>query len=301
MRGVRRTAVTLVANPVAGGGRAMAVLPAVADALRAAGADLAVVASRSLGHATDTAAAAAADGAVVAALGGDGLARALAGAVAGQGGVLGVLPAGRGNDFARGLGVPRDPRAAARGLLGWDERRVDLGDADGQPFVGIVSVGFDGEVSRLASEGSRAPGRLVYPWAMLRVLATWRPAGFRVTIDGAPYDYAGYMVSVANAPCYGGGMRMAPRADLSDGRLDVVMTTQVSKGRFLATAPMVLWGRHIDGERVRERRGREVRVAADRPFAVHADGEEIGRLPVTLTVRPQALRVLAPAPAGVAR
>src|SRR6185437_11713947 len=111
------------------------------------------------------------------------LVRALAGAVSAADGTLGVLPGGRGNDFARGLGLPRDPRAAARALLGWDARLVDLGDAGGQPFVGIASIGLDGEVSAVASGPTRVRGRLAYPWAMLRVLATWRPAQFRVVID----------------------------------------------------------------------------------------------------------------------
>ncbi|MFL6139190.1 MAG: diacylglycerol/lipid kinase family protein [Frankiaceae bacterium] len=288
------TAVTVVVNPAAGGGRALAALPGVIDALRAGGADLTVVRSASLGHAVDAAAAAAGSGAVVAALGGDGLVGALAGAVAAHDGRLAVLPGGRGNDFARGLGVPRDPRAAARALPGWRERRVDLGDAGGRAFVGIASVGFDGDVSRLANEAAIVRGRLVYPYALLRVLATWEPAAFHVTIDGTAYDYTGYMVSVANSQWYGGGMRCAPRADLADGRFDVIMTHHIAKARFLMAAPKVLWGGHVDERTVHERRGGEVHVAADRPFTVHADGEPLCPLPATLTVRRQALRVLAP-------
>lgn len=285
----------VVANPAAGGGRARSLLPVAVAGLRAGGTAVEVVESRSIEHAVETASAAARDGAVVVALGGDGMVGALAGAVATADGVLGVVPAGRGNDFARGLGVPREPRAAAAALLGGVERRVDVGEVAGRAFVGVASVGFDSEANRVANASRLVRGRLVYPYATVRTLVSWRPAGFRVTVDGVRHDYTGYMVSIGNGRSYGGGMLVAPNADLADGLLDVIMTARASKARFLLTAPKVFSGRHLAEPMVSEARGREVRVEADRPLLVYADGEPVGGLPVTLTVRPGALRVLAPA------
>jgi YegS/Rv2252/BmrU family lipid kinase len=294
----RGAGIALVVNPTAGGGRARRVLPGVVAALRAAGAEVDVVESRGLDHAVEVATSAARDGALVAALGGDGMVGALAGAVAAVDGRFGVVPAGRGNDFARTLGLPSDPVAAARVLLDGRERRVDLGVAAGRPFVGVAGIGFDSEVNQVANATTAIKGRAVYVYATLRVLGSWRPAGFEVTVDGTRHAYTGYMVSVANSPYYGGGMRVAPFADLTDGALEVVMTHHIGKARFLATAPKVFTGRHVDQPSIHCARGREVRVEADRPFTVYADGDPVGSLPIVLTVRPAALRVVVPAAGG---
>jgi YegS/Rv2252/BmrU family lipid kinase len=287
--------VTIVANPAAGRGRARAALPRVAEALRATGATVEIVESRDLGHAVDEAGAAARAGYVVAALGGDGTVGAVAGAVAAAGGALAVLPCGRGNDTARTLGMPLDPVRAARALGSVVERRIDLGCAGDRPFVGIASVGFDGEANRIANDCRWLAGRLVYPYATLRALAAWRPAAFAVTVDGVESSFTGYLVSVANTPSYGGGMRIAPDADPADGLLDVVTVAHVSKPRFLTIAPRIFSGGHVRDPSVDVARGRAVRLDADRPFIVYGDGDPLGALPITVTVRPGALRVLVPA------
>jgi YegS/Rv2252/BmrU family lipid kinase len=216
--------------------------------------------------------------------------------VAAAGGVLGVLPCGRGNDTARTLGIPLDPVRAAQALAAGVERRIDLGSVDGRTFVGIASAGFDSETNRVANASRHVRGRLVYPYATLRVLAGWRPAGFAVTVDGVERAFTGYLVSVANMPTYGGGMRIAPDADPTDGLLDVVTARHVSKARFLTIAPRIFAGNHVDAPSVRVERGRAVRLDADRPFMVYADGDPLCALPATITIQPGALRVLAPAP-----
>src|SRR5262245_52179530 len=136
------TAVALIVNPAAGGGRALRRLPAVEAALRARGLQVASERTRSLDHAGELARAAAERGGVVAAMGGEGLVGRVAGGVAGAGGVLAIVPAGRGNDFARVVGAPADPARLAELIAAGRMRSVDVGTAGGAPFVTIASAGL---------------------------------------------------------------------------------------------------------------------------------------------------------------
>ena len=288
-------AVALIVNPQAGGGRAAAALPVVEAALTRLGLRFHTEPTTSLEHAEELARAAVAADETVAALSGDGLIGKLAGELAGTGGVLAVLPGGRGNDLARALGIPQDAEAATQVLATGRIRELDLGEVDGRPYIGIASCGFDSDANRIANEAPPALGNLVYAYGALRALAAWKPARFDLVVDGRELSFSGYSVAVANSPRYGGGMQLAPNAELDDGLFDVVMSGRTSKRRALLGLPKVFDGTHLDLPHVRVERGREVRVAADRPVTVYAAGDPIGELPATLRVRPRAVRVLVPA------
>ncbi len=285
--------VVLIVNPTAGGGRALRALAGVEDALRAERTAFTVQRTRSLDHARELAHAAGVSGAIAAALGGDGIVGAVAGALPGTEGVLGVLPGGRGNDFARSLGIPRDPAEAAAVLVHGRERMIDLGEADGNAFVGIASCGFDSDANRIANE-TRVPGGFAYLYAALRALVSWKPARFELELDGVRATHVGFNVAVANGSQYGGGMVIAPGAELDDGRFDVVTVAGVSKLRFVSQLPKVFKGTHVANPEVQVRRAREVRISADRPFALYADGDPIAQLPATVRTLPAAVRVLVP-------
>jgi YegS/Rv2252/BmrU family lipid kinase len=250
-------------------------------------------------HARELAVAAHTAGELPVTLSGDGLVGLVAGALAGRpGAVMGVLPGGRGNDFARVAGIPADPVRACAVLADGIARPVDLGDVDGRPFVGIASLGFDSDANRIANGAPARLGTLVYAYGALRAFVSWRHAAFSVTVDGERRDFTGWSVAAANTKAYGGGMYLAPDAELDDGRLDVVMCRASSRLTFLRMLPRVFRGTHVRDPRFEVVRGREVRVSADRPFVVYADGDPIGELPVHITCRPAAIRVLLPARAG---
>ena len=290
------TPVALIVNPAAGGGRAAAVLPDVEAALAAADVPFHTELTTDLEHARALARAALAAGEPVATLGGDGLVGCVAGVLADTDGVLGVLPGGRGNDFARVLEIPKDPAAACAIIAAGHVRRLDLGDVDGRPFVGIASAGFDSECNRIANETNFVKGNLVYAYSVPRALLEWKPARFELDLDGRErITYSGYSVACANSSAYGGGMYVAPDAKLDDGELDVVMTGRSPRRRFVLDLPKVFKGTHVDSPAVHILRAREIRVSADRPFTMYADGDPIGDLPVTVRVRAAALNVLSPA------
>jgi YegS/Rv2252/BmrU family lipid kinase len=288
--------VRLIVNPAAGGGRAAKVLPAVEAALRRSRLEVRTSPTRSLEHAVELAREAAAGGEVVAVLSGDGCVGAVAGALRdAPGAVMAVLPGGRGNDFARVAGIPRDPVAAAALVGTGVPTPIDLGEVDGRPFIGIASLGFDSDANRIANAAPSRLGPFVYAYGALRALLSWRPARFHVEVDGEQLDVEGWSVAAANSGAYGGGMLLAPGADLHDGRLDVVLSTRTSKLTFLRTLPSVFRGTHVRKPFIRVLRGAEVRVSADRPFVVYADGDPIAELPVTIRAVPGAVQVLLPA------
>jgi YegS/Rv2252/BmrU family lipid kinase len=257
------------------------------------------VLTRSIEHAAEEASAAAAAGETVLAVGGDGFVGTVAGALRGAVGALALIPAGRGNDFARVLGVPSDARAATRLAVQGEERLVDVGTVDGRPFLGIASVGFDSNVQDIANATRLVGGGPVYVYSALRALAGWRHASFEAVVDGVRHRVEGYAVAVGNSGVYGGGMRLMPEAELEDGLLDVLLVERQPKLRYLSGLPKVFRGTHLDGNpAARLVRGSEVELSADRAFRVYADGDPIAELPVTIGVEPRTLRVISPGTAA---
>jgi len=286
----------LIVNPSSGGGRGKKLLPEAEAGLKARGLAFRTLVSDSLAHGIEEAKAAHAAGEVPVVMSGDGLVGQVGGALAGSGAILGLLPGGRGNDLARALGIPGELEGALDVLAAGNLREIDVGEANGKRFLCIASIGFDSEANRMANEAKLVRGNLVYAYAALRTLASWKPADFTVTVDGEPREFSGYAVAVANSKAFGGGMFIAPDAELDDGELDVVSTGHTGKFQFLANLNKVFKGTHVELDEVTVRRGSEVEVTANRDFEVYADGEHLTDLPVKLRVLPRALRVIAPAP-----
>jgi len=135
--------------------------------------------------------------------------------------VLAVIPGGRGNDFARKLGIPLDAREACAVLARGDERTVDVAEVDGRTFLGIASFGIDTEVQDIANATRRLNGQAVYLYATLRALASWKAVQLELSVDGAPpRRFAGYSVAACSSGIYGGGMRLAPDATFEVARTE---------------------------------------------------------------------------------
>jgi YegS/Rv2252/BmrU family lipid kinase len=289
----------ILVNPSAGGGRARDLLPELEGALRERGLAYRLVMTTSLDHGVEEARAAAGGGEIPVVMSGDGLIGQIGGALVGAGVPLGVIPGGRGNDFARVVGIPTAIPAAVDLLAAGTTRSIDVGEVNGRRFLCIASCGFDSDANRIANETRLVKGNLVYLYAALRALVAWKPARFEVTVDGERREFTGYAVAAANNRAYGGGMFLAPDAELDDGKLDVVWTSDASKLHFLVNLPKVFKGRHVDNPEVTVLRGSIVEIRADRPFAVYADGDHIADLPATVRVLPRAFDVIAP-PDGAA-
>jgi YegS/Rv2252/BmrU family lipid kinase len=295
---VSRRKLALFVNPASAGGRAVSALPEIQAELTHLGVEHRVVDTRGVEHAIEEARAAAERGETVVAVGGDGLVGCMAGALRGAIGPLAIIPSGRGNDFARVLKIPDEPREAARVAVDGVERTLDLGLANGRPFVGIASLGFDSDANRIANEAKLVRGNLVYLYAAIRALIGWKHAKFRVTVDGEAYETTGYSVAIGNSKAYGGGMFVFPHAELDDGLLDVLTISKHSKLKWLSEVPKVFKGTHVDNPHGRFDKGEVIEVVADRPFTVYADGDPIAELPLRVTIEKASLRVIVPTEAS---
>ncbi len=289
---------TLLVNPASAHGRTLKLLPLVEQELDERRIPFRVERTRGLEDGVERALRAVEANEVPVVISGDGLVGAIGGAMAGSETPLGIIPGGRGNDLARVLGIPDDPVAAVAVLAAGESRRIDVGEANGQRFLGIISVGFDSECNRLANEVKIIRSNLVYVYSLFRTLLTWKPARFTIRSESERVRTSGYSISVANNSTFGGGMRIAPEAELDDGLLDVITVGEVGKLRFVANLRKVFNGTHIDDEQVSMFRAARVEISASRPFPVYADGEHLTELPVSVRVLPRALSVLAPATAA---
>lgn len=296
---------TFLVNPASGGGAAPAAVVPVARLLRDAGATVDVTYSPGPLAMGELVTEAVGRGDVVVSVGGDGMLSHLAGPVAAAGGTLAILPAGRGNDFARMLGLPSAPEAVAALLLGADPRPVDLlgwtvpGTAT-RVVAGSTYAGVDARAAALVHRMRWTPKRLQYPWAAVRSLATYQPGRFEVVVDGRAHAFTAATVVVANSGYYGKGMRIAPAAVVDDGLLDVVVIEAASRVDLVRSLPKVYDGGHVALPEVTVLTGHrvEVRGTARGGIAVGADGEPLGDLPAlddapaVVEVLPAALPVL---------
>ena len=289
---------TLLVNPASAHGRTLKLLPKVEQELDALRIPFRVERTRGLEDGVERALRAVEAAELPVVISGDGLVGAIGGAMAGSETPLGIIPGGRGNDLARVLGIPDDPVEAVAVIAAGETRRIDVGEANGKRFLGIVSVGFDSEANRVANETHFLRGNLVYAFAAIRTLIRWKPGRFTVRVDDERYRFTGYSVSVANNSAFGGGMYVAPDAELDDGEFDIVTVGEVGKLRFVGNLPKVFKGTHVDEDEVRVFRASHLELSASRPFPVYADGEHLTDLPASLRVLPRALSVLVPPAAG---
>jgi YegS/Rv2252/BmrU family lipid kinase len=288
----------LLVNPASAHGRTLKLLPRLEQQLDARRMPFRVERTRGLEDGVERALRAAEAGEVPVVISGDGLIGAIGGALAGSETPMGIVPGGRGNDLARVLEIPGEPEAAVAMLAAGQTRRIDVGEVNGNRFLGIVSVGCDSEANRLANETKWLRGNLVYVYAGIRTLLGWKPARFTIRVGEVRERFTGYSVSVANSKAFGGGMYIAPDADLTDGEFDVVTIGDVGKLRFLSNLPKVFKGTHVEKDEVRVFRASKLELSASRPFPVYADGEHLADLPATLRVLPRALSVIVPPQAG---
>ncbi|WP_433045574.1 diacylglycerol kinase [Dactylosporangium sp. CS-033363] len=288
--------IALLANPTAGKGRRASLLPAVEERLAAGGATVEVLAAGSQQEAREQAREAVRRCDALVAMGGDGTVHLGLQAVAGTGVPFGIVPGGTGNDFAVRLGLPADPLEAAAAIRAGRTRAIDLarlegGDGTTAWFGAVLAAGFDAFVNERANRMRWPKGPQRYNRAIVEELLALKPRRYTMSLDGAETTFDSVLVAVGNTESYGGGFRIVPGADPTDGLLDVVVAEPLSRLTLMRLRPKVLKGTHVQDRRVSTHRVRTVQLAAEGVTA-YADGERICPLPVTITCVPGALTLL---------
>ena len=298
----------IVVNPASGEGRAKRHWPALARALAVAGLRFEAVHSECPGHAEQLAQDGLAAGyRRLLAVGGDGSIHELVNGVLAARSVdprdlvVGVAPLGSGNDFARAHRIPSRPADMAQLLLQGHSRLHDVGrlvpedshgpsPQDARFFVNVAGAGIDGYVLERLPAG--VPKRLGYLIAALRSLPGFRVPRFSLELDGRMRSAQWLLALVAISPYCGGGMRFAPHAVMDDGLADIVTVDPISLPRALLAIRPLYDGRFLQQPFVQHQLAASLRIAADVPVPLQADGQRAGFTPVRITILPRAIRVL---------
>ena len=291
----------MLANPTAGRGRHRALLSEVGGRLGAHGSSVRLLEAHTGEEAEKACHRAVAEGvSALVAVGGDGTVHQALQAVAERPVGFGVVPAGTGNDFAAGTGVPQQPLKAADGIAEAvrDDRHrpIDLArmtgtDGEVRWFGAVLAAGFDAIVNERANRMRWPRGPRRYDLAILLEMARLRPRVYALELDGADHGFEGVLVAIGNCESYGGGMRILPGADPADGLLDVVVAAPLGRLTMARLNPRQRRGPHVTAPPVTTYRAREVRIHAD-DIIGYADGERIGPLPLEIRCVPGAVRLL---------
>jgi diacylglycerol kinase (ATP) len=223
---------------------------------------------------------------------------------------LAIIPFGTGGDFRRTLEIPSEPSAAARVIVANHKKKVDVGKLeltghDGKPalrmFLNIASFGVSGHLDRMINEGGKKLGRIGYFTTGVRATLSYKNQRVQLVLDGKTserVEVTAYNVAVANGKFFGGGMKIAPDAELDDGRFDVVVVGDLGIVQLMTGfARQVYSGAHLKTKGISVRRARVVEAEAVNPsdkVEFDVDGEHLGRLPARFEVMPQALWLVVP-------
>lgn len=287
--------IALLTNPSAGKGRGTRTAAIALPRLKEAGIRVRSLVGRTAGESLELAEKAVADGVdSLVVVGGDGMVHLAVQALVGSSTSLGVIPSGTGNDVARYLDIPRaDPQLATDVVVGARTRRIDLARCGSTHFVTVLAAGFDSLVNERANRMRWPRGPMRYKLATLAELRAFDPLPYTLELDGEVRRVEAMLVAVGNGPSFGGGLRIAHGASVDDGLLDVVIIKTMSRLGLVRTYPKLYSGKHTQHPQYEHHRVRTVTVAAP-GITAYADGEPVGRLPLTVEVVPGALEVLAP-------
>ena len=288
---------TLIINPISGKGRAASIAEQAFEHLTAEGYTGRLELTAQSGDAKRMAQEAIANGSHwIIACGGDGTIHEVVNAIAEKPDVvLGVLPCGKGNDFAEALKIPTKPVEAIKVLLRGTTRQVDLGKIGDHYFDTIVTCGYDAEVSRrVTEEGAPFSGTASYVWTAITTLFRYRSPMVRLEGDFGSYDGEILLTATGLTSSYGGGMKIVPGAIIDDGLFDVCIIEPVPRRTVLRLLFTLFWGGHAGHPAVQMHRTKSLTIETDPPILLYADGERACYTPVTIEIVERGLTVIAP-------
>lgn len=290
--------ITLLLNPTAGGGRSKKVAKRAADYLKSKNLSYSVLETKAPGDATvicKELAKKAKEGDLLLCLGGDGTFSEVARGLAGSNVIVGILPAGTGNDMLKSFTVPKKTEQALDYILAKEPRKMDLCLLNGIPFANESGLGFDVAVLDHSAQAKKYfRGLIPYLWGVIKTIFTYRSIPTKITADGKIILEEDCLVlSVANGQYIGGGIRISPEADPADGLLDVVVMRACSKLRMVFSyLPGLLAGKILTFPHTSHYKAKEVTVepmGENDAFRINIDGEIRAMQTCHYKIEPQSL------------
>jgi len=296
----------VIVNPAAGANSTRRKWPRISRLLRHIGLQFDFEYTEGVGHAIELAKAATSDGyRYLVAVGGDGTVNEVANGIlhsTDSGSVtLGIISTGTGSDFVRSVGIPRDYTSACSCLTSQRRLVIDVGVVEfkskGQTlqrfFVNAAGVGFDATVVEATEKLPKYfGGTIPYLVGLIMTLFSYKNKSVVLNVDNEVESGRVLNVAVANGGYLGGGMHIAPEAELDDSLLDVVIVGDIGKFELLKALPMVYKGTHINHPKVRMKKVRRITVESPERMLVYADGELLGEGPVSFWLMPSALSIV---------
>ena len=291
---------TIVANPVSGKGRSRALAMQTGTLLTSAGVSNEVLYTSRPGDAEELAWKAVEEGSAgVLACGGDGTLHEVINGVMGHPlaseVTVGIIPAGRCNDFVAAMDLPKTADGVAHLIAAGRSRQIDLGAVGHRYFATVATLGFDSAVSQYVADG-HVPrflsGTPSYLYAIFLQILRYKDA--MVHLEGEDFEYSGriFLAATANTAQYGGNMRIAPGAVADDGALDVCLVQSVSRWEVVKMVPRVFSGGHLSNPAVSMHRVKRLKIETEEPMPIWADGERVAETPAEISVVPKALNLL---------
>lgn len=232
---------------------------------------------------------------LVVAAGGDGTINEVVNGLAGSQTILATLPLGTMNVWARELGLPLQPRAAAQKLCSWSPRPIDLGRAGDRYFLLMAGIGFDAAITaNVRPDEKRRFGALAYVMRGIEEVMRIRGTRARIWLDGRQIKARVLMIVIGNSQLYGGLVKITHRASIDDGLLDVCVIKGDNGINAIGHLIAILRRRFSLNPDIAYYRAHTIEVITQRPLPVQVDGDPIGVTPLRFTVVPSALRALLP-------
>ena len=287
-----------IINPVAGGGRALKLMPEIKRALKDRNEEFIIKITERPEHATDIARQhVVGEKYRVYSVGGDGTLNEVLNGVVNSGSELAVIPCGSGNDFMKSLANINDMHSLIEKTIGGICRPIDIARAGNKYFINITSIGFDAEVAYNTNRLKKIPGikgSMSYILGVMATIIRCRNNYLRIKIDERQIHQKLLLIAVANGKYYGGGMKVAPDAVIDDGEFSICLISEKGRIEIITLLPRFIKGEHGDIEGVNFLRGRRVEIKSDKDIAINIDGETSMIKDIVLEIIPKGINMVIP-------
>lgn len=275
-----------IVNPHSGRGKGAQAGAEIASELDGRGIEYIMKYTEGPGHAIELAREAYGSGyRKIVAVGGDGTMNEVLNGPEGSDYIFGIIPSGTGNDFVRTCGVPMDRMQALELILSGAHRTVDLGTVAGRRFINVAGFGFDVDVSLMAIKlKKRLKGAWTYYLSLFLTLLTLKFRKASITVDGNKRELDYLIVALGNGRVFGGGMPIAPQAEIDDGYLDLCIVRKLPRIKVPYILMKFFKGEHIYSKYCDYLKCREVYVETPITQVLNVDGELITGTPCTFTL-----------------
>lgn len=268
-----------IVNPEAGGGRAGKLIPIIEERLKNSGQIYQIKTTSGPTHATEIARTNVDKYQIIVAVGGDGtineVARPL---IEERKGILGIIPAGTGNDLSLSLGIPKDVNKALDLILEeGNTRNIDVCSLNGMPYLNIATIGFDAKVVKMTNTIKKyIKSELSYVISVILNLLSFRKTKIELIIDGQAQQVDSFLLAIGNGRTYGGGIPIMPKAEMDNGYLEICSVKDASNLKVLLLFPSIFKEEHVKHTKyVKIQRAKEVIATTSQDMILNIDGELI--------------------------